>query len=148
MDMSKIVYPLIIVVVIGAGWLVTSGGVNWQIKKYTEATPGADTERDALDEKGLSKVGGFLLGTLRYERAAAVYETAIERYPNGENVWWNLYQLARCQEKLERYEDAVRNLDILRTQDADSFDERVPDFDNLNLRIQKLVEIHEIPGYN
>lgn len=147
MDMSKIVYPLIAVAVIGGAWLLTSGGVNWRYNNLTKATVGEDEDKDIADERGLSKLAGFLLGTLRYERAATVYQTAIDRYPNGKNVWWNLYQLARCQEKMELYEEAVVNLDILRTQDADSFDERVPDFDNLNMRIQKLVEVHEIPGY-
>ena len=91
---------------------------------------------------------GFLLTTFRYERAAEVYQAAIDRYQNGENVWWNLYQLARCQEKLELYEEAVKTLSLLRDQNADGFDERVPDFNNLDLRIQKLIEIHEITGYS
>lgn len=148
MDMSKIVYPLIIVAVIGGGWLLTSGGVNWQFKKYTEATPGQDVEQDVLDEKGLSKLGGFLLGTLRFERASEVYEKAIERYPNGANIWWNYYQLARCYEKMEKYKEAVELLSYLSNEDGDSYDERVPNRDNLDLRIQKLVEVHEIPGYD
>lgn len=145
MDVSKLIWALVIAAVVGGGWLLTSGGVNWQLTKYTEATPGEDADRDELDEAGLSKLGGFLLTTFRYEKAKEVYDLALDRYPDGKNIWWNLYQLARCEERLENYQDAVNCLVILRDQDGDSHDERVPNRDNLELRIQKLVETHELP---
>jgi len=146
MDISKIVWPLVIVAVLGLGWLVTEGGVNYQFKKYNEGATGTDPEKDALQEKGLSKLAGFLMTTFRYQKAADTYNAAIDRFPNGENVWWNSYQLARCQEKLKNFDEAVRLLVFIRDQDGDSHDERIPGFDNLNLRIQKLVETHEIKG--
>ena len=148
MDVSKLIWLLVIVVVVGGAWLFTSGGVNYQFNKYTETPVSEESaESQVAHEKGLSKLGGFLLSTFRYERAAEVYKTAIERYPTGENVWWNAYQLARAYEKMENYEEAVRWLVHLRDSDADAQDERVPGRDALGLRIQNLVEVHEIPGY-
>ena len=144
MDVSKLIWALVIVAVIGGGWLFTSGGVNYMYKNATEATVGQDVERDKIDEATLSKWGGFLLSTFQYEKARKFYQTAVERYPTGANVWWNYYQLARAHEKLENYRDAVNILTQLRDQDADSHDERVPERDNLDLRIQKLKEVHDI----
>jgi tetratricopeptide (TPR) repeat protein len=145
MDVSKLIWALVIVAVVGGGWLLTSGGVNYMYNNATKATVGQDASKDETDEAALSKWGGFLLSTFQYEKAQKFYQTAVDRYPAGKNFWWNCYQLARAEEKLKNYEKSVQILTMLRDQNADAQDERVPDFDNLNLRINKLRELHEIP---
>jgi len=73
-----------------------------------------------------------------------VYETAISRYPDGKNVWYNKYQMARCADKLSDYRKEVNILRELMDANAHSIDERVPVNDNLRLRADKLVEMHEL----
>jgi tetratricopeptide (TPR) repeat protein len=144
MDVSKIVWALAIVALIGLVWLVTNPGINYLYKQYTSGTPGQDAAADERAEAGLSRMGGFLLATFRYEKALQCYNAATERYPNGKNYWWNVYQSARCYERLERYADSARVLQRLIAANADTQDERVPDNDTLNLRLQKLIEVHEL----
>jgi tetratricopeptide (TPR) repeat protein len=145
MDLSKVKWVLIIVVVVGGGWLVTQGGMDYMFEKATKNLPGNDPEQDVLDEATLSKYGGFLLTTFRYKQAKVFYEAAIQRYDTkGKNYYFNNLQLARCEEKLENYREAVTILDNLYGVDADQYDERIPNQDKLKLRIMKLVEMHEL----
>ncbi len=144
MDVSKIVYPLIVAAVIGVGWLVTSAGVDYQFKKYSEA-PSGDVEKDALKEAGLSKLGGFLMRTFRYEKAGECFNTGITNYPDGKNYWYNNYRLAKCLEKMEKWDEATNILIYLRDKNAIEQDDRIPDQATLGLRIEKLIEIHELP---
>ena len=148
MDLSKLKWVLIAAVVIGGGWLVTEGGINWVYKNATEDTAGADPEKDKIDESTLSRYGGFLLTTFRYEKAKEFYQTAIDRYPDGDNLWWNYYQMARCEEKLYNYQRAADILHMLWTEDADQYDERVPNQATLRLRLDKLVEVHDLDRYD
>lgn len=148
MDLSKLKWVLIAAVVIGGGWLVTEGGINWVFKNATEDTPGADPERDKTDEATLSRYGGFLLSTFRYERAKTFYQAAINRYPDGENLWWNYYQMARCEEKLYDYQSAADILHMLWLEDADQYDKRVPGKPALRLRLDTLIEMHELDSYD
>ncbi len=148
MDLSKLKWVLIAAIVIGGGWLVTEGGVNWVYKKATEATPGTNPEKDKIDESTLSRYGGFLLTTFRYEKAKKFYQSAIDRYPDGDKLWWNYYQMARCEEKLYNYQRAADILHMLWTENADQYDERVPDQATLKLRLDKLVEINDLERYD
>ncbi len=145
MDLSGLKWPLIILVIIGIGWLASSGGVNYMIKNFTKATPGQDIQRDKADEAGLSRIAGYLITLLRWERAKNVIELTINRYgDSGANYWYNLYRLARCYEKLERYQEAYNILRDLAQINAHQYDNRVPEYDNLNLRSQKLKELYEL----
>ena len=147
MDLSKLKWVIIAAIVIGGGWLVTEGGINWVYNNATKSTPGADFEKDNIDEKTLSRYGGFLLTTFRYEKAKNFYQTAIDRYPEGASRWWNYYQMARCEERLGDYQRAADILHMLWTENADQYDERVPDMATLKLRLDKLVEINELEPY-
>ena len=145
MDLSKVKWVLIIVVVIGGGWLVTQGGIDYMYNKATKNLPGNNPSQDVLDEASLSKYGGFLLATFRYSQARAFYTSALDRYGvEGNNFYYNNFQLARCEEKLQNYREAVTILDNLYAIDADQFDERIPSQDSLKLRIMRLVEMHDL----
>ncbi|MCH8204063.1 MAG: tetratricopeptide repeat protein [Candidatus Hydrogenedentes bacterium] len=148
MDLSKLKWVLIAAIVIGGGWLVTEGGVNWVYKKATEATPGTNPEKDKIDESTLSRYGGFLLSTFRYEKAKKFYQSAIDRYPDGDKLWWNYYQMARCEEKLYNYQRAADILHMLWTEDADQYDERVPGRPRLKLRLDTLIELNDLERYD
>ena len=148
MDLSKLKWVLIAAIVIAGGWLVTEGGVNWVYKKATEATPGTNPEKDKIDESTLSRYGGFLLSTFRYEKAKKFYQSAIDRYPDGDKLWWNYYQMARCEEKLYNYQRAADILHMLWTEDADQYDERVPGRPRLKLRLDTLIELNDLDRYD
>ncbi len=145
MDLSGLKWPLIILIVALVVWLGSSGGVNYMVNNFTKSTPGADPQRDKVDEAGLTRVAGYLMFLLRWERAKDVLETVINRYGNsGANYWYNMYRLAKCYEKLGRYQEAYNILRDLAQINAHQYDERVPEFDNLNLRANKLKEVHDL----
>lgn len=150
MDMSKLVWVFAIIAVIVVGWLLTSGGTEFMYKQYTESTPGVDEAQDKRDEAGLTRLGGYLLRTFRYERASEVYEAAIKRYPidlypDSEHYYMNIYNQSKAYEKMDEWEKAADNLMYLRDVDADQYDERVPNFDQLNGELMRIVEVHELP---
>ena len=144
MNLTWLKWVVILAVVFGGGWLVTSGGVNYMYKRATTGPTGVDEAKDKSNEATLSRYGGFLISTFRYERAKDFYSAAIQRYPAGANRWWNRYQLARCHEKLDEIQQAVDILVMLWQEDADQYDERVPDRDQLKLKIQKLIEVNQL----
>jgi tetratricopeptide (TPR) repeat protein len=144
MDLSFLKWPLIIGGVVLVGWLASSGGVNYMYKKFTVNEPGADAKKDQIDEAGLSRLGGYCLMLFKYEKAMSVYETAVSSYPDGKNVWYNKYQMARCAERLGDYRKTVDILHELIDASANDIDERVPNNDNLRLRSEKLIEMHEL----
>jgi len=145
MDLSGLKWPLIIVVIIGVGWLLSSGGVNYMVGKFTSATPGADVEQDKIDEAGLYRVAGYLMFLWRYEKAANVIDLAITRYGDaGPNYWDNLYRLAKCYEKMRDYQSSYNVLQDLMAANASQYDDRVPENDNLSLRAARLKEVHEL----
>lgn len=145
MDLSWVKWPVLVVVVGSIGFLLSPPGINFMYERAISEPPGTDAAQDAANEATLTRLGGLSLATFQYGRAAEIYRTAIKRYPNGENSWYNWYQLARCYEKLEKYGDAVDILVMLRDENADGHDERVPSPAQLNAQIQKLVEVHELP---
>jgi len=144
MDLSGLKWPLIIVVVVFFGWLGTSGGVNWMVNNFTQATPGVDLTKDATDEAGLSKVATYLTYLWRYERAAGVLETMMERYPHGAHYWYGMYRLSTCYERMGMYQEAYNLLNQLIDTTANSLDDRIPENDNLSLKAAKLRETHEL----
>ena len=144
MDLSKLKIVIFLAIVVGGIWLLSAGGVNFLHGKFTENEPGVDEERDKNDEKGLTRIAGYFSRTFRYEQALEVYQETVDRYPGGENVWFNYYRMVRCMEKLEMWEDAARYLALLRDQDASEFDMRVPEYSVLHLRYQKIDEVYEL----
>ncbi|MCK5861057.1 MAG: hypothetical protein KAH38_01140 [Candidatus Hydrogenedentes bacterium] len=143
MDLSGLKWPIIIVVVVGIGFLATSPGINYMVTKFTTAVPGQDVERDKIDEMGLTRVGGYLLYLFKYQKAKAVMQMSIDRYgPGGANYWYNKYRIVRCLEKMKQYEVAHSVLQELVTNDAKQYDKRVPNNDNLRMRASKLKAVH------
>ena len=144
MDLSGLKWPLIILIILGIGWLFSSGGINYMIKNFTKAEVGADPKRDVIDENGLSRLGGWMLLMWRYDKAMQVLQLAVDRYPDGRNVWYNRYRMVKCAEKLQQYALATTIMEELIGADASSKDPRVPPNDNLRLRSEKLIEMYEI----
>ena len=144
MDLSRLKWPIIIIVVVGLGWLLTSPGINFMHKKFTAAQPGADPKVDQANEAGLTNLAGFLIKTFRYKKAGAVLDDALRLYPEGANAWYNLYRKAKCEEKAGRYQEAVNILKDLMDQNANAQDSRVPSADVLKLRRDKLLETHNL----
>ena len=143
MDLSGLKWPIIIVVVVGVGFLATSPGVNYMVTKFTTAVPGTDVERDKIDEAGLTRVGGYTMYLFQYSKAMAIMNMAIERYgPTGANYWYNRYRIVRCLEKQGQYEAAHGVLEDLIANDAKQYDDRVPNVDNLRQRATKLKAVH------
>lgn len=145
MDLSGLKWPAIILVLVGIFWLGTSGGVNYMVSKYTSHTPGQNPQQDAIDEAGLTRVGYYLISTLQFGKAASVIQLALDRYGQaGANYWINVYRLATCMDRLERYQEAYDLLQILIGADAQQYDERIPNVDVLRARAAKLKEVHEL----
>lgn len=145
MDVSGLKWPVIIVVILGLGWLGTAGGVNYMYGQFTATTPGANPEQDIKDEEGLSKLGGYLMYTWQFQKANQVLQTSIDRYgASGKNYWHNQYRQVKCFEKAGNYQQAYNKLTMLANMNANSIDDRVPNRDNLSLRAQKLKEVHEL----
>ena len=80
----------------------------------------------------------------RWKRAYDVLSTAIERYPNDPNYYYNLYRIGRCEERLGNYQAMVDILRDLITDDAHEVDARVPHTESLMSKASKLVEIHDL----
>ncbi len=146
MDLSFVKWPLIILAVGSLGFLISSPGVEYMYDRALEDPVGVDPVQDRANEASLTRLGGLVLATFRYERAAKIYDATLKRFPDGENSWYNWYQLARCLEKMEKWGETVDVLVMLRDENADKQDERVPSPAQLENRIQKLVEIHELPA--
>jgi tetratricopeptide (TPR) repeat protein len=144
MDLSWLKWLVIVLVIFGVGWLVTAGGVNYMYNRATAGAVGVDAGKDKVNEATLTRYGGFLLSTFRYEGAKKFYNAALQRYPSGNNRFWNRYQLARCHEKLDEMEESVNLLLYLHDEDANQYDSRIPNQDTLKLRIQKLIEVNQL----
>ncbi|HQH52842.1 MAG TPA: hypothetical protein PKY01_10490 [Candidatus Hydrogenedentes bacterium] len=144
MDLSRFKWPIIILIVIGVFWLLSSPGINFLHKKFTSVKPGEDAKVDKATEAGLSRLGGFLIKTFRYEKGYEVLTDACNMYPEGvgANYWYNQYRMAKCLEKMDRVREALQILDFLYANDIHAVDERVPPQDVLKLRLDKLQEIH------
>lgn len=144
MNLSWLKWPIVGLVVLGAFWLVSSGGVNYMYNNFTRDTPGVDAAKDASNEAGLTRLGNFLLKTLRYDMAEKTLRTAVERYPQGANVYLNYYRLVKLAEKRGDYREAVAILEDLIALDAHARDDRVPPNENLRMRADTLAEVHEM----
>lgn len=145
MDLSGLKWPIIIVVIVVGGWLLTSGGVNWLFNQATKATPGIDAARDVRDEAMLSRLGGYQMMLWKYGKAIECFEAARNRYgEGGKNYWYNTYREVRCYERLGQPEAAVAALTYLIDSGAHEKDARVPEADNLGLTRNKLNETFEL----
>ena len=149
MDLSFLKWPIIILVVVGGGWLLTEGGTNWMYSKLKSQSIGQDETQDAATEASLSRLGGYLIMTFRYDKCADVIEyTTTNFYPGGpggaRHYYHNLYRLAKCREKQGRYQESIQILRDLAYGNAHELDGRVPEFDQLRLRGEKLMETHDI----
>lgn len=145
MDLSGLKWPAIIIALVAVGWLLSSGGVSWMIGNFTKASVGVDPQRDVRDEAGLSRVGGFLYATWRWGQAASVFESARTRYgTNGANYYYNTYRLAKCYDRMKRYQDTVNLYRELSAVEAHSIDKRVPYTDSIKKWTQELVEMHAL----
>jgi len=144
MDLSKVKWVIIIAVVVGAGWLVTAPGTAYMFNKLKAYTPADNAATNDANELSLSKLGGYLYQTLRYDKAEEVFEYTVEKYPNGKNVFYNTYRLVKCHEKREDYDGAVKLLKRLMRANAHQSDDRVPELDILKLRTNKLIETHSL----
>ncbi|HOJ33579.1 MAG TPA: tetratricopeptide repeat protein [Candidatus Hydrogenedentes bacterium] len=143
MDLSRVKWVALAALVVLLGWLFTEPGISYLHRKFT-SDPGGDPKQAELNELGLSRLGGFLLRTLRYEWAERVFEDALRLYPDGKNSRYVLYRLAKVKEKRGDYRAAVAILERLMYENAHAIDDRVPNNDVLNLRRNKLVETHEL----
>lgn len=148
MDLSFLKWPVIIVAVVGVGWLFTEGGTNYIYKSSIEAQPGADPDQDKVDESRLTSLATYLMTIFRYEKAKQVLESAYKRYPEGEHAWYNYYRLARMEEKLKNYQRAADIIHELWQKDAKQFDDRIPPKPELHLRLQTLIEVHGLKYYD
>ena len=144
MDLSRLKWPLIVALVVGVGWLLSEGGVNYMHKKFTSVAPGQDLNADKMNEEGLTRLGNFLLKTFRWEKALRVLEDAVRIYPDGDNALYNEYRMAKCAEKLGDYGRSVDILGHLVDIEASTVDVRVPSNNHLNLRRTKLMETHQL----
>lgn len=145
MDLSGLKWPLILVVIVGVGWLGTKGGVAWMYGKFTEATPGVDLDQDLRDEAGLTRLGGYTFHLWQWERTIDILETAINRYgENAPNYWYNMERLASCYDRVGEFQISYDILQELMRANAHEIDDRVPNFDALNLRANKLKEMYEL----
>jgi tetratricopeptide (TPR) repeat protein len=145
MDLSRLKWPVIILVVVGVAWLLSSGGINFMVNHYTKAVPGQDMAKDKSDEAGLSRLGGFQLMLFRYENAAAIIQVAMDRYGTaGANYWNNLYRMAKAYDRMGQYQASYNVLQQLIAANASQYDKRVPENSNLTLRASKLKEVHEL----
>jgi hypothetical protein len=145
MDLSVLKWPLIILIVVAVGWFVTDGGTSYVINQLKQHTPGEDESADRLNEASLSRMAGFLIWTFRYQKADEVLTYLTQTYVparGAEDYWYNLYRLALCKEKQGQYPLAVSILRDLAHRNANSQDSRVPGFDVLRLRSEKLMETH------
>ena len=145
MDLSGLKWPILIVVVVGIVFLASSPGIDFMISRFTSATVGEDANRDRRDEAGLTRVAGYLLLQWRYERALETMQLALDRYgSSGANFWYNKYRMAKCYEKLNRYQASYNLLNELMATNANQIDSRVPENNNLRLRATKLKEVHNL----
>ncbi len=145
MDLSGLKWPIIIGIVALVIWLFSAGGVNFMFNRFTATSVSQqDANTREAYEAGLSRLGGFLIKTFRYAKAEVVLREVSERYPKGKNFLHNQYRLAKCAEKQGRYAESVAILVQLRDMNAHQLDNRVPEPDVLNLRIDKLIEVHEL----
>lgn len=144
MDLTWLKWLVIIALIFGIGWAVTDGGINYAYKKATSGEIGVNPDVDQTKETTLTRYAGFLLATFRYEKAKKFYTAAITNFPAGKNRYWNRYQLARCEEKLKNWQNAADVLYQLHQVDANQYDHRVPNQATLKLRIEKLVQVHDL----
>lgn len=145
MDLSGLKWPITIAIIVGIGWLATSGGVNWMYGKFTAASPGVDEQQDLRDEAGLTKLAGYTYHIWKWRATINIIETSHTRYGEwGPNYWFNLERLSTCYERIGEYQTAYNILRELMSAEAWEIDSRVGNLDNLALAASKLKEMYEL----
>ena len=144
MDLSFLKWPIILGVIALVVFLASNSGVNFMVKKFSADTPGVDIKKDEINEAGLSRVGGYCLRLVKFQKANEIFNLAVSRYPNGKNALYNKYRMIRCAEKMGEFQRAVNIMRELIAVNASTVDSRVADNDNLRLRSEKLIEMHEL----
>lgn len=145
MDLSGLKWPLIIIAVVGIGWLGTSGGVKWMYGNFTEAQPGADAAQDLRDEAGLTKLAGYTYHLWKWEKTIVIIQTAFDRYGDqAPNYLFNLERMSNCYDRLGEYQTSYDILQQLMNMNAHDYDERVANNDELALRANKLKEMYDL----
>lgn len=145
MDLSGLKWPLIIVAIVGIGWLGTSGGIQWMYGNFTKAAPGVDVNQDIRDEAGLTKLAGYTYFLWKWKETIAIIETSMERYGDGApNYWYNMERLSNCYDRIGNYKMSLEILELLMRARAWEVDPRVPNREQLNLRANTLREMHEL----
>ncbi|MCF6284797.1 MAG: hypothetical protein L3K26_06380 [Candidatus Hydrogenedentes bacterium] len=145
MDLSGLKWPAIIVVIVGLGWLFTSGGVNWMYGNLTAASPGIDEQQDLRDEAGLTSLAGYTYHIWKWRATIDIIETSVERYGEwGPNYYFNLERLSTCYERIGDQQTSYNILRDLMDANAHEIDSRVGNNDNLSMRAAKLREMYEL----
>jgi len=161
MDLSRLKWPVIIVVVGGLSWLMTAGGNAWLENRLLSYEPGESAELDKANEQALSNLAGWYIRTFRHEKGIEILEETGERYPNGKNYYHNLYRRSRAHEVLgdasadrtvqeNQYGSALEILSFLINNNVHQLDERVPETSLLQHRYDAIAEtsgIGEVGGY-
>lgn len=143
MDLSKVILSIVVFVFFVGSLLLTNAGMNQAYENSTKILVGNDPDQDVIDEAVLSKYGGINFSMFRYEKAKKFYTASVKRYgENGRNYWWNLEQLAACEEKLGNDEAAVVLLHQLWMADGEKHDSRVSDRKELERRATELIQLN------
>ncbi len=143
MDLSRLKWPLLVVIIVGIGFLASSPGIDYMVNKFTAAQPGVDIAQDATDEAGLSRVAGYLMYMFRFERALEVLRLSMDRYgKSSANYWNNRYREAQCLDRLKRYKESYDVLQDIIRANASQIETRVPNNDILRTRAEKLKAVH------
>ena len=146
MDLSKLKWPIIIVVVALVVFLLSSPGINYLHNRYLQ-DPGEDAALAAKNEAGLTRLAALLMRTFRYAYAYEVAGDAVRLYPEGEHAVLNRYRQARMAEKLGRPDEAVSILmevqGVVASAAPGAFQD-VPTVDGLQHKIDELNELHEM----
>ncbi len=145
MNLSKVFWIAVFVVIIGGGYMLTTKGMEKAYQNATSTLPGNDPARDVADEATLTKYGEFQQTIFRYQNAKMFYKAAIDRYGESvANYWSNLHQFARCEQKLGNEMEALEIYYTLWDYDASSQDSRVPSSETLANRIKQLIALNDL----
>jgi len=99
--MGKLRLPAIILLVVGAVYLLSSAGINLCFRSMRQ---GHSRSRGSA----LYFMGTVCISTFRYDRAVRILEVALAKYPNHPSARNGMYNYALCLERLRRRADAMK----------------------------------------
>jgi len=144
MNVAILKWPIIILLIVGVLWLLSSAGTNWLHKRLLEAEPSES------NEDHLTTLASFLAKTMRYEKAYEVSRDTLEKYPypDGKLSLINMYRMGRMAEKLGRPRETVARWsvvrDILRRNPKLGEELDLIDADQIQHKIDHVNEYYEI----